>query len=472
MGIPVYFKTLIEDYDKICHSTHATHVKHLFFDLNCLIHPCCHGETDEHIMYEKITSKINIIVGLVNPHDLIYIAIDGPCPKPKLMQQKQRRFKSSKENKPWDTNKITPGTKFMENLENYLLQHLTYDVKMIFSSSNEPGEGEHKIFKYIRETNCDYNVVYGLDADLIMLSLITKCKYIYLLRERTEFNIENMPYEYIYLNINKLKEQIVNRIKPKEYNFDNDTLINDYIFICFSIGNDFIHNSPSINIRYNGLDYLMEIYCKLQEKYKGCFYIVDIFNKELFNIHCFKEFIYELTIEEDKRLIHIMKIRQKQENRYKYIEDPEIKRNHLPIINRNIEKHIFSDMKLWRPRYYLETIGTYEEKVINNMCNKYIQSIYWTLHYYFIGCISWRFSYDYHVAPSFQDLHNKLVFIDRVNIKLDQNPYTPQEQLKIVLPRNSLNLLQEPIKNIEDYPEDATECYLLKRYLWESYYII
>ena len=64
------------------------------------------------------------------------------------------------------------------------------------------------------------------------------------------------------------------------------------------------------------------------------------------------------------------------------------------------------------------------------------------------------------------------IFIYRVNIKLDQNPYTPQEQLKIVLPRKSLNLLREPIKNIEDYPEDATECYLLKRYLWESYYKI
>ena len=154
------------------------------------------------------------------------------------------------------------------------------------------------------------------------------------------------------------------------------------------------------------------------------------------------------------------------------IEDPEIKRNHLPIINRNIEKHIFSDMELWRPRYYLETIGTYDEKEINKMCTNYIQSIYWTLHYYFTGCISWRFSYNYDVAPSFHDLHNKLVFIDRVNIKLDQNPYTPQEQLKIVLPRKSLNLLREPIKNIEDYPEDATECYLLKRYLWESYYKI
>ena len=64
-----------------------------------------------------------------------------------------------------------------------------------------------------------------------------------------------------------------------------------------------------------------------------------------------------------------------QENRYKYIEDPEIKINHLPIINRNIEKHIFSDMELWRPRYYLETIGTNDEKTINK--NLYSSGPYW-----------------------------------------------------------------------------------------------
>ena len=68
---------------------------------------------------------------------------------------------------------------------------------------------------------------------------------------------------------------------------------------------------------------------------------------------------------------------------------------------------------------------------------------------------------------------NKNVLICIRDMETDENnPYTPQEQLKIVLPRKSLNLLREPIKNIEDYPEDATECYLLKRYLWESYYKI
>ena len=97
-------------------------------------------------MFKSIVDYIIYLLEFSKPNKMLYIAIDGPCPKPKMIQQRQRRFKSANESKPWDTNKITPGTEFMENLENYLLQHLTYDVKMIFSSSNEPGEGEHKIF--------------------------------------------------------------------------------------------------------------------------------------------------------------------------------------------------------------------------------------------------------------------------------------------------------------------------------------
>ena len=43
--------------------------------------------------------------------------------------------------------------------------------------------------------------------------------------------------------------------------------------MCFFIGNDpFIINTPSINIRYGGLDYLLNIYHKLQEYFlAGCF---------------------------------------------------------------------------------------------------------------------------------------------------------------------------------------------------------
>ena len=63
MGIPVYFKTLIEDYNDLClpHTRKLT-IDNLYFDLNCLIHPCCRGLTDETEMIHKILSEIQRII--------------------------------------------------------------------------------------------------------------------------------------------------------------------------------------------------------------------------------------------------------------------------------------------------------------------------------------------------------------------------------------------------------------------------
>ena len=69
--------------------------------------------------------------------------------------------------------------------------------KYIVSSSMESGEGEHKIFEYIRKYPELHNspdtttLIYGLDADLIMLTLnhlhITNNKNMYLFRDTPEF---------------------------------------------------------------------------------------------------------------------------------------------------------------------------------------------------------------------------------------------------------------------------------------------
>jgi len=492
MGIPVFFKTCVEDYNDICiplDKNDKIIIDNLYFDLNCLIHPCCQGETNENIMFEKIFIKMKKIIKETDPKKLIFIAIDGPCPKPKMVQQRLRRFKSAKEKKIWDTNAITPGTQFMTNLENYLLKKISYlnsfNKRLIFSSSNEPGEGEQKIYDFIKKNKIDSNLIYGLDADLIMLSLISNSKKIYLLRETTEYNIENVESEYIYLDINKLKNSIINKIKPKCYNISNETLINDYIFICFFIGNDFIQHTPSINIRYNGLEDLLDIYSKLSDKYNGLFYLTDINKKEIINISYFKEFIKELSISENERLKKILNVRRRQEKKFKSIyhknSDKVRVMNHKPIVFRSVEKKVFSDLDNWRNKYYMETIfhKEYDDKTfpiyepilnfkIKDMSKTYLESLKWTLHYYLRGCIAWRYSYKYYYAPSFVDVYEYLKDIDKIDIKLDDKPYSCSEQLNMVLPKESFNLIVNKTKIDENmYPENPKESYLLKRYLWE-----
>ena len=291
MGIPLYFKNIINDFPDIISPNDTFHqeINYLFLDLNCAIHPCCARLTNENEMYDKIFDKILECIKLSNVKNKVYIAIDGPAPRTKMEQQRQRRLKSANEKKIWDTNQITPGTKFMNQLNTFLKNKCKdLPIPYIISDSNEPGEGEHKIMKYIDNLPQSSNsVIYGLDADLIMLSMLRKSN-IYLLRERTEFNIENLDTSYVFCNINLLKKHLIESIKKPYFKISNETILNDYLFICFLLGNDFIINSPSINIRYKGIKYLLDTYNTIQNEYFGRFYMID---KNKIDLNNFKLFI-------------------------------------------------------------------------------------------------------------------------------------------------------------------------------------
>ena len=186
MGIPSYFKNIINDYKDILiqQDLFNKQINNLFFDLNCLIHPCCQKLSDESEMFDDIYNNMIKIINISNPKDLIYIAIDGVCPRSKIEQQKYRRFRSANEQKIWDTNAISPGTNFMDKLNIFLKNKFKeYPVKIILNDSSEAGEGEHKIMQYLKNyDNSDINIIHGLDADLIMLSMIKKKSYIFIKR--------------------------------------------------------------------------------------------------------------------------------------------------------------------------------------------------------------------------------------------------------------------------------------------------
>jgi len=125
----------------------------------------------------------------------VLLAVDGVVPMAKIRQQRVRRFKSawlrSSSSESWDTNAITPGTEFMNSLglvlDGLSRKHTGWTV----SGVDEHGEGEHKIMKWLRDGAFEGDiVVYGLDADLILLSMLVgeeKGLNLFLMREKQEF---------------------------------------------------------------------------------------------------------------------------------------------------------------------------------------------------------------------------------------------------------------------------------------------
>ena len=175
-------------------------INNLYLDCNSLIYDGVRdipvdgkNELDyEHMLINYVCDKLIHYINVICPTDRVFIAFDGVAPVAKLNQQRNRRYKShfersvieelsgnsGKSKSGWDTVAITPGTEFMKNLGLAVRVRFSNPAefnlnKLVVSPSDEPGEGEHKIYAYIRD-NKDYHkktstVIYGLDADLIML---------------------------------------------------------------------------------------------------------------------------------------------------------------------------------------------------------------------------------------------------------------------------------------------------------------
>ena len=186
------------------------------------------------------------------------------------------------------------------------------EIQIIVSDSSVPGEGEHKIFNYIKDPDNKIDtslnqVVYGLDADLIMLSLSVNMDNMYLIREELEFNPEQVGMkEFLYLNINKLGDGIVSEMISDGLNYDNMDkwdLINDYIVICFLLGNDFIPHMLSLEIRHDGLDIVIEEYIKVYNNRLENLLI----QQESLNLEFLEDLLKHLAGKEEPRLQFLTK---------------------------------------------------------------------------------------------------------------------------------------------------------------------
>lgn len=512
MGIPLFFKILSEKYDN-CILEELTDINALFIDMNGIIHPCASRAIDENYSHKfkaeyeqrifvEIENELKKICALTNP-EFIYMAVDGVAPVAKMKQQRSRRYKTvllQKEmddihtacNIPinadvWDKNCISPGTEFMNNLSKYLKNVIFNDpyydkINIILDDSLNPGEGEHKLINFIKKHEFDQSkniVIHGLDADLIMLSMASHQNNIYLLRDQYE--------KTIFYDIDTMKLNILQDFKDRYFNGNSNghinsdryiDIINDYIFICFFLGNDFLPHILGIDLRYNGLDFVMDHYVQSYNITNS-----TLTNRSGLNTRVIKVFLSKLSGHIDKQVQFIFNKRRKLRKYFKVIADTDYdnyleKLNNRPIIKNEEEEYIMNNnhyIKKWPNRYYKIINGEIDRDNIDNMCHNYIEGLLWVYKYYTEGCTNWKWKYEYHNGPLLGDLfkylYNNVGDINK-EFKLPKTKaYHHNVQLLSILPITSLTDDLKMIAKETDinymYPDEYKLNSIFKRYYWE-----
>jgi 5'-3' exonuclease len=507
MGIPAYFSHIIKNYPNILKKFNGTElINNLYLDSNSIIYDCLRNidfvniNDYEDKLINAVCKKIEDYIQQIKPTTLIYIAFDGVAPVAKMNQQKTRRYKSwfiskynNDLNKKWDSTAITPGTDFMNKLNLQVKYHFKQNSKykfkkIIVSGSDEAGEGEHKLFKYIRENekqNKNSNtVIYGLDADLIMLTInhVEYCKNIYLFRETPAFiqSIDaSLDPECLYIvDIPVFSDQLnyyLNNDKEVKESYEKNRIF-DYIFLCFLLGNDFLPHFPALNIRTNGIDKILDVYRKTIGNTKKNI----IYNKKIVwkNV---RKLIKELAENEERYIKNEYLLRNKMEKRPIPVDNDATKFDKemlfAPQKQREMEKYINPLDDYWQERYYdmlfdIEIDDEWRKEISIN----YLEGLEWTYKYYTFGCVDWRWSYKYDYPPLLQDLIKYIPYFDTELIKeKEMDPVTDIVQLCYVLPKNSLNLIPLRIKNKllskygDKYKEDNEFEWAWSKYFWECH---
>ncbi|KAJ6627544.1 XRN 5'-3' exonuclease N-terminus-domain-containing protein [Mycena sp. CBHHK59/15] len=275
----------------------------LYLDMNGIPAP----ETEEEMMIEifKYTERV---VNMVRPRKLLFMAIDGVAPRAKMNQQRSRRFRAAQEAKEkeigraeslliwqamgkeisdfdrgegWDTNAITPGTPFMEllaiSLRYWVVQKMNTDpgwknIQVLISDAGVPGEGEHKIMDFIRRQRINpghdpntRHVIYGLDADLIMLGIATHEPHFWVLREDVFADANNTAcrkcgQEGHYAALCTATEIIELDVPQTLFPYNFEQAVDDWVLLIFFVGNDFLPHLPSLEIREGAIDTLLRIW--------------------------------------------------------------------------------------------------------------------------------------------------------------------------------------------------------------------
>ena len=385
----------------------------------------------------------------------IFLVVDGVSGMMKNIEQRQRRYKNSFENKYdniFDLNCFSPGTKILHFLTKYIDWYLRTEmnthsfyknIEIFFSNEKVIGEGEYKILQFIKN-KCDSNesiYIYTCDSDMILLSLFLFDNNINLIRNSSIYGFE-------YVDIQQFRQILL-----RNFSFDNKTYdtLKDIYLLFFLLGNDYISNSPCI-FNFNILfDEILPFYKKSQ---------VHFFHNEK-DIHFknFCNFLYSLHSFEEKWILE------------KYTEN----NTYFPdsiYLQQMFQSNKKFDINEYKNQY--KRIHNIED---NHIIYFYLASIQNISNMFFSEYFDWSFFYPFYKSPFLSDFLIENDFENRISLYLQNNNNKICQEsfyhLITVLPPQSKYLLPYSLQNIfidlKEYYPSYIEIDLTGKYkIWEG----
>ena len=304
-----------------------------------------------------------------------------------------------------------------------------WTFEVCFSSALVPGEGEHKIVDYIRQlsktqqTN-DRHCFFGLDADLIMLTLASQCSTIFLLRE-DQYN-EGFYYS---IDINSIRTRLT-WVFQESY---PRIAVSDFLVVGFFVGNDFLPKISMFLLLEDGLNFMIGAKQRIGRPLTGSDGTIDV--------EGFIQFVNSIAAKEGQ-FLEQQATRRMPENKFV---------NHTLL---RCVKRGKLDYRRYRAAYYKKA-GAVSQDRIDEMCRDYLQGILWVCAYYLQGLPSWGWCYTWHYAPLLGDLADYLSrksFRD-IPLFVKGDPSLPFVQLLSVLPPQSSGLLPEAYRKLMNHPD-------------------
>lgn len=407
--VPGEFKALVLDANPFVYG--AAMKVFEYGDEDCIIRHNDNIPYDKKIImiYEETWKQITDIISVIDCEE-VFIAFDGVAPKSKMCQQRQRRYPRPVPGEgEFDNTNISTGTVFMHDLCSYIkfqIHKAQLKQKVIFSSHNVPGEGEHKGLDYMRTLQKGSKVVmFGPDGDLIMLGLASYLDfYLFKVDHRSRNGYDK---QYYTIRMNSIKPLIA-KWTPGIHMFD---AVKSFVFLGSFLGNDFVARLEIFDLFISGMDDMYKRYRKLTK---------SIINKGRLDKTVFTDLLYLLADEEPDLLARRTK-------------------HPFPLLEKHLNEGKL-DFEGFREEYYREWMGIESEGQVAQLCYNYLDTIWWTWMYYSRGCPTFHHYYKYHYPPFCLDLatYSRKWRIPKFTM---YPPRTPFQQLVAILPSNRKHLL-------------------------------